>query len=1078
MTIQFTQISSAFMFAALMSLFLAVFIWSRRHILGAPSLVMLLLVVAWWMFGSAMQNSVQDPAGILFWFKFQSTGLQFLPQAWLYFVLQYTGVYGRISRYQIWLLGIPASLAAVLIWTNDLHLLFWLAPLADIVLNSAAGFQSFGAGQWLSILFRYLYFLTATYLLIKDLATIRREAPYTSLLLLAGTFPAWLINVYLLASPHDDWVRNATPLLYLVSTILFITALVRYRLLNIIPIAFEALIAGMGDGMLVLDLNRIIMHLNPSAERILGISLQRAIGKPVEKVLSTFPDLLALCCHNQHENSDQIPLNTSQGRFYYEVVISPIRDRWENPIGRIVVLHNITKRVTAEDSSRQSQALLLRSEETYRQLIENINEVVFILDCDRVYSYVSPVIERYTGYQPNEINGQPFDRFVHPDDRTVLQSSLDKVMSGENSTGDFRMIDKAGKEHYVHANYRRLIQDGKTAGLQGMLTDVTEYHRAQEALEWQALQLSMLNYIGEQIAAVMELDSILNSATNLIQSNFGYYHVALFLPDHESSSLVMRSAAGAFTSIFPPNHRLKYRQGIIGWVAENHNLLLVNDVGSDPRYVNFFPDKIVTCSELAVPVMLYDELVGVLDIQSPQFNGFNENDVRALKTVADQIAVAIGNARLYDQLRLQLKEREYKENILRIQRDLFVSLSSFTRLEEMLQQAVKQLALEMHVPLAEIFLLDPNGQYLQIAASQGTEETANQPMPVHEGIVGWVVRNASPALVADVREVPHYLEVSPQTHSEISAPLINGELVIGVINLESPEINAFTQDDLRLLTILANNLVVLIERARLFSEVERARAELETRAHDLETANERLRELDRLKSQFLANMSHELRTPLNSIIGFSEVIYDEVTGPINEDQREYVRYIYESGKHLLELINDLLDFSKIEAGRMQLEPTTFYISGLLEEVHSILSPQIEKKSQQIFFVIEAGVPAITADRLRMRQVFFNLLSNANKFTPPSGSIYVTCRPDAAGRIRFAVTDTGIGIKPEDQKMIFEEFRQVDGSLTREVSGTGLGLAISKRIVELHHGSIWVESQYGQGSTFYISLPVNDCTDMI
>ncbi len=397
----------------------------------------------------------------------------------------------------------------------------------------------------------------------------------------------------------------------------------------------------------------------------------------------------------------------------------------------------------------------------------------------------------------------------------------------------------------------------------------------------------------------------------------------------------------------------------------------------------------------------------------------------------------------------------------------------------MLHAAVETLSAELSVPLVTILMADVEGKGLQAIASKGYPQNFFQSFcPWDTGIIGWAARNRQPALISDVRTVPYYMEVSPNTRSELCVPLLSEAHVIGAINLESPLENAFTQDDLRLLTILANNLVVLIERARLFEEVEAARSELEERAAALETANEQLRELDRIKSQFLANMSHELRTPLNSIIGFSEIILDELTGPINEDQQECVQDIYESGKHLLALINDLLDFSKIEAGRMKLEPSAFEVRELFDELRTTISPLTEKKAQRLSFQMEALSGQLTADRMRLKQVFLNLLSNANKFTPQGGEICACCRQDDPEHLLFLVQDNGIGISLEDQRVIFDEFRQGDGSLTREVDGTGLGLAISKRIIELHHGKIWVESEFGRGATFWVCLPITYEVDLI
>ena len=239
----------------------------------------------------------------------------------------------------------------------------------------------------------------------------------------------------------------------------------------------------------------------------------------------------------------------------------------------------------------------------------------------------------------------------------------------------------------------------------------------------------------------------------------------------------------------------------------------------------------------------------------------------------------------------------------------------------------------------------------------------------------------------------------------------------------------------------------------------------------LRRANVRLQELDRLKNRFLANMSHELRTPLNSIIGFSEVLIDGLVGEMTSEQKKCVRDILSSGEHLLVLINDILDLSKIEAGRMALELATFDVAGLLAEMQTTIRPLIEKRSQVLEIEQADGLPLLTADRFRVKQVLLNLLNNGCKFTPVEGHITLSCCLADAATILFSVADTGIGIKPEDQEIIFEEFRQADGSPAAETTGTGLGLAISRWLVELHGGRIWVESEYGHGATFSFLLPL-------
>ena len=225
----------------------------------------------------------------------------------------------------------------------------------------------------------------------------------------------------------------------------------------------------------------------------------------------------------------------------------------------------------------------------------------------------------------------------------------------------------------------------------------------------------------------------------------------------------------------------------------------------------------------------------------------------------------------------------------------------------------------------------------------------------------------------------------------------------------------------------------------------------------------------RTKSEFLANMSHELRTPLNSIIGFSDILLEQVFGELNERQLKYVNNISTSGKHLLELINDILDLSKVEAGKMELHYSEFSMDSVFEEAKAVLTPLAQDKSLEIEFRIEA-VSTIEADRSRLIQILYNLVSNAIKFTPEGGKVLVNCMK-SGNRVLISVIDTGIGISPKDQRKLFQPFTQLDASSSRQYCGTGLGLALVKKIVNLHQGEIWVESEVGKGSTFIFALPL-------
>jgi signal transduction histidine kinase len=249
-------------------------------------------------------------------------------------------------------------------------------------------------------------------------------------------------------------------------------------------------------------------------------------------------------------------------------------------------------------------------------------------------------------------------------------------------------------------------------------------------------------------------------------------------------------------------------------------------------------------------------------------------------------------------------------------------------------------------------------------------------------------------------------------------------------------------------------------------ETLRLTEELQRRAREL-------RELDRLKSAFLANMSHELRTPLNSILGFTDVILEELDGPLTENMDNDLRLIQKNGRHLLHLINDVLDMAKIESGRMNLNPEVFNLNELLQEVTSITSTLASERNIALFIADDSDrAVEIYADSTRVRQVMINLVNNAIKFTA-NGKISLRVFRMDSSRIRVWVKDTGLGIPPDHLESIFQEFTQVDSSATRKAGGTGLGLPISRRLIEMHGGRLWAESTgiAGEGSTFYVELPI-------
>ncbi len=581
-------------------------------------------------------------------------------------------------------------------------------------------------------------------------------------------------------------------------------------------------------------------------------------------------------------------------------------------------------------------------------------------------------------------------------------------------------------------------------------------------------ELQMLHEVGLAAASSIHLEDTLHAAASALSDEMGDVQVALMLLDPQDGSLHMTSHAG-YSSDEMKRTRFQPREGITGWVAQHGEPMLVRDVHHNPHYLEVSPD---IRSELCVPLKSEQQVIGILNVESPRLDAFTHEDQRLLTTLANNLVILIERARLFEEIEESKSILERQAKDLRTLYKVAAAGATALNLDNILQHSLDTLQEALQPDDIAILLVEPETGELIIRAWVGFPGGPKlMRREVGVGIPGWVVEQGEPVLVDDVRQDERYHACDAETHAELCAPLQVGEQIIGALNLESREVGKFDQDDLRLVSTLAGHLAVLIERARLFKELSNARTKLQQRAEALEKANARLKELDRLKSQFLASMSHELRTPLNSILGFSEVMLDGLVGEVPSEQQECLENIHSSGKHLLALINDILDLSKIEAGRMNLELSTFRVPDLIMEVKATILPLIEKKSQSLHVELQEDLPPLTADHIRIRQVLLNLLSNAYKFTPVGGEITLSCRSTDSDGILFSVKDTGIGIKPEDQKVIFEEFHQIEEKAIQEVSGTGLGLAISKRLVMMHGGNIWVESRRGHGANFSFLVPL-------
>lgn len=472
-------------------------------------------------------------------------------------------------------------------------------------------------------------------------------------------------------------------------------------------------------------------------------------------------------------------------------------------------------------------------------------------------------------------------------------------------------------------------------------------------------------------------------------------------------------------------------------------------------------------SYLGVPLVAGGKVIGTLCTFKIIPTTFKQNTIDLMMTMGSQIGVIIENARLFAQTQTSEETLRRQNEYLATSAEIGRLVTSTLDLDTLFDRTVSLIHERFGFYHAAIFIIDGSGfnAVLKSATGKAGEEMLVRKhfLPVgSKSIVGTASSIGDPLVVNDVSIDPTHRPnpLLPNTQSEAAIPLSIGKRIIGVIDLQSTEKGAFSQDDIAVLMTLADQVAIAIDNARSYELAQHAINEM--------------RELDRLKSQFLANMSHELRTPLNSIIGFSRVIIKGIDGPITELQEQDLSAIYNSGQHLLRLINDILDLSKIDAGKMELAFDDVNIPDLLHSVVPTVSGLIKDKPIKIVENINPDIPVLRADAMRLRQVLINLLSNAAKFTD-EGTITIDADIEAKANgqpeVVIKVTDTGAGIAPEDRNKLFQPFSQVDASPTRKTGGTGLGLSISRRLVELHGGIIDVTSEVGKGSTFYFTLPL-------
>jgi signal transduction histidine kinase/HAMP domain-containing protein len=592
-------------------------------------------------------------------------------------------------------------------------------------------------------------------------------------------------------------------------------------------------------------------------------------------------------------------------------------------------------------------------------------------------------------------------------------------------------------------------------------------------------KLRTLSDISQTVSATLNLDAVLarivEHAVRLAEADAG----AAYEYDEDDQALHLRASHRMDADLVAelrarPLHR---GEGALGRAVAEREVVQIADIQEQGTYEGRLRELLLRAgfrALLAVPLVREDRIVGGLVVRRRTPGAFSPELVDLCRTFAAQSALAIQNARLFRRVGKQRRELER----LSLDREQLYRLS--TAMQEPLslaEQLTRVLDAARHVVRLDrlyIWTLTPGGEGLSIIAQAGFAEAdwralEGVTIPLAEaGAMARVCRGGEALAFSEDRPLPPALRLPPP-YSALAGLRVRHFLVIPMIARGRP-VGVLAADNrvsrapipahtTGLLQTFAAQAAVAVENARLFQEIQET-------GRQLEIASEH-------KSRFLANMSHELRTPMNAILGITEMLLEDSRELGRDDQVEPLGRVLRSGRHLLTLINDILDLSKVEAGKMELHPEVVDVATLVEDVMSTVGPLAEKNGNQVAMSGLHEVGTMWADPTRVRQALLNLASNACKFTERGlVRIDATRRRDGAGEwITLAVSDTGIGMTPEQTARLFQDFTQADATTTRRYGGTGLGLAISRRFCRMMGGDITVDSRPGAGSTFTMKLPV-------
>ncbi|MBD2197090.1 MULTISPECIES: response regulator [Calothrix] len=668
-------------------------------------------------------------------------------------------------------------------------------------------------------------------------------------------------------------------------------------------------------------------------------------------------------------------------------------------------------------------------------------------------------------YRLPDLDGLEFIARLHPPSSENYLPVI--VVTGQGSEAIAVQTMKAGAQDYLVKD--QITPDRLILAVNSAISRV----QLQSQLQLRIEKDRLVSQITQRIHQSLEIEEILQTTVDEVREFLKSDRVLIFRLQSDGSGIVTTESVAAdwtpllSTSHYDPclseNYIQPFRQGLVTIKPD------IYDGSIDPCHVNLLANLQVRAN-LVVPILQDGQLWGMLiahHCQAPR--QWQSLEVSLLRELATHLGIALRQAELYQQAQHELGERRRAEALLQeanesLEQRVAERTGELATVNAQLQQELVERQRTQQILEEQAQLLYLAHDTIMTRDLDGRITFWNKGA---ERMYGWTASEASGQISHELLQTQF-----PRSLAEVEAELFaqgfwEGEL-IQVHRNNTPIIVAsrwvLQRDE-------QGNSVKILEINHDITERKRAEEQLRRSSERISLANAELARAARLKDEFLASMSHELRTPLNSILGMAELLLEEVFGSLTAQQRQFLHTVEQSGQHLLELINDILDLSKIESGKMEMKLTSVSVHPLCESSLNFVKQQARHKQIQLTCDIEESVSEIEADERRLLQVLVNLLANAVKFTPDGGSVNLEVRMNFLEQaVEFRVRDTGIGIAAADMGKLFQPFVQLDSSLSRRYPGTGLGLSLVRRIVDLHGGSIRVESQLGKGSCFIVILP--------